>query len=126
MDRSSITRSEVDKLNCEVKIDRSRLTVFHKLLSRRRIVVECSSEYQSYGSSSKFSIEQYDKCTRGQLANLRYNNCHWNRSLKYHLILGADIQNRILIGAARGRPCCFYIQNTIFGFAYFGEGVKNI
>lgn len=52
-------------------------------------------------------------------------NQFWNRSLKYFLILDSDVMSRVLLGPAKGKPGGLYVQETVFGMAYFGEADKQ-
>lgn len=116
--RYSITLTEAENLNCIIKRGRTTIVVYHCREEQQRIEVECVVEDVDYGFSPICNVEQDG-------GDCRVNaNRNWHKSQEYNLILGADVQNMIFIGAAKGRPGRIYVQDTIFGFTYFGEVIK--
>lgn len=77
-------------------------------------------EDQIYGRSPVADVEEKYLA----VGDTSSANRHWHHSLKYHVVLGADVPSRVLIGPAKGKPGTIYVQDTVFGFAYFGEGAK--
>lgn len=118
--RSSITDSEASYLGCKISKGRTTFIVYHSREEGRRIEVDCVVEKTSYGRSPKYDVERYDSGSSEDASR------NWHKSLDYFVILGADVQNKIFIGPAIGRPGHIYIQDTAFGYVYFGEAViKN-
>lgn len=47
------------------------------------------------------------------------------KSAEYYVVLGSDVMSRILRGKAVGKPGSLYVQDTLFGYTYFGEGITD-
>ncbi|XP_037822392.1 uncharacterized protein LOC119611015 [Lucilia sericata] len=123
--RSAIMKREVEELGLRISKGRTDIVVYHRREEKRRITVECILEDKIYGRSPIVNVERADKYPRPTTVDRANADVHWHISCPYQLILGADTMSRILIGPAMSRPGQLYAQNTIFGIAYFGEGVKR-
>lgn len=122
--RSSITLREAEELRCRVKQGRTTLTVSHSHKAGRTIVAEFVVEAKTYADSPEVDIQRPTEYPRSEVADLVNANKYWHRRLECCMVLGADLASRILIGPAKGRPGRVYAQDTIFGLAFFGEGVR--
>ncbi|XP_037823627.1 uncharacterized protein LOC119611993 [Lucilia sericata] len=123
--RSSIMQSEIDGLELGVHQGRTNIVVYHSHEEKRRINVECVVEKRRFGCTPSASIDRADKYPRPRAVDRANADVHWHISRPYQLILGADAMSRVLLGPATRRPGQIYAQNTIFGIAYFGEGIKR-
>ncbi|XP_046812010.1 uncharacterized protein LOC124421204 [Lucilia cuprina] len=123
--RSSILKSEANELGFRVFQGRVTITVYHSREEKRRISVECVVDSKCYGLSPIVNSERPDRYPRPIAVDRANADVHWNISSPYMLILGADVMSKVLIGPATRRQGQLYAQNTIFGVAYFGEGVKR-
>lgn len=116
--KSSITLHEADALQCKVAHRRTTVKILHrdqkKYFTAELLVVD-----ETFGRTPKADIEcDVRRDVPNGLADRRYY-----RSREYSVVLGADVMNRVLIEKAVGRPGSLQVQDTVFGFAYFGEGV---
>lgn len=95
------------------------LAFFRRDEEGRKLEVELAVEERPKGKSPVATVEA-EYMERGDTSSA---DRHWNRSRSYHITLGADVASRVFIGPAKGKPGNIHVQDTIFGFAYFGEGV---
>lgn len=119
--RSSITLKEAQRVRCKIMDGRTNITVFHGYEEVFRFIdVECVVEDKKYGYSPVVDVDPHIYGKKNISAS-RY----WNIRHKYHLILGADAAGKILKGPAKGKAGQLFVQETIFGWAYFGEAKKR-
>lgn len=123
--RSTVMKWESDDLKCIVKEGRTIMTLIQKNVENRPIDIEFVVENKIYDRTPTVQIEYKDKYTYYDRKNKANADPHWFMSRRNQIILGADVMNQVLLGPIKPRPGHIYVQETVFGLAYFGEGIKN-
>lgn len=121
--RSSISQTKAKELGCIVRQGRTVVTVAHRLYAHRNMKAECAVENVSERYTPQDEID--NSWIRHRALEVTHADIEWYSRDSYHMVLGADVIPKILIGATTGKPGRVYVQKTIFGDAYFGEGIVN-
>lgn len=111
--RSSVTVSEAKRLRCSVVRGRTNLTLEPRLNGDWQLEVQCEVEGKSYGHNLVGQIHRAPEGLR--VPAHREADPMWNHRRPIHIILGADVACRLLLGPAVGRPGKLLAQNTKFG-----------
>lgn len=125
--RSTITLEAAERCRCSVRQGYTTVTLKHRLHDREPIEVRCLVLDKEFGFTPERLINREWAMHHPVAGNTNAADIWWFKPYRYFMILGADVSGKVFRGGgSMGKAGETFIQNTIFGPAYFGEAKEQL
>lgn len=123
--RSCISLEVAEDFRCRIHKGYTWVTLRHRLFDRKPVEIKCVVEDTVYPETPRERIDTSWVFYHPVVSRANLADTNWGRPYPYKMVLGSDAIPQVLKGAAICPPGQCAIQFTIFGPAFFGEGLKE-
>lgn len=121
---SYIALEEALDMYCLMDNERTTVVLQHQSVDRKKIKVELVVRDRVFGVTPTARIDKEANMFANPPGNVIDADRYWNRSSPYFVILAAEACRAVFVGPPMVQPGRIFIQDSIFGRLYFGEGKK--